>query len=239
MGTSKKDCYSGRMKQILFLASVLCFPGHWAHSVDKAKLPTQKKFSLEKLQKTYKNAASIEADLIQEVYKASLGQTKTSNGNIKLSKPNLVRWETLEPEASVLVSNGRKVFYFIPNARGKGKGQVNVSTANKLETQPLFRILTGTSPLGKEFTVEKQAEVESVAPGEKWTELVLRPRKKWGDIQQVQLKVDAKYLIRELTTETEIGNKTKITLQNQVLGAKLPPALFDFKPPADTEVLQN
>jgi outer membrane lipoprotein-sorting protein len=60
-----------------------------------------------------------------------------------------------------------------------------------------------------------------------------------GDIQAVQLKVDAKYLIRELITETETGNKTKITLQNQVLGAKLPPALFEFKPPADTEVLQN
>ena len=82
-------------------------------------------------------------------------------------------------------------------------------------------------------------DVDAVAAGEPWTELVLKPRKKMGDIQAVQLKVDAKYLIRELITETETGNKTKITLQNQVLGAKLPPALFEFKPPADTEVLQN
>ena len=71
------------------------------------------------------------------------------------------------------------------------------------------------------------------------SELVLKPQKRMGDIVTVRLKVDPKYLIRELITETETGNKTKITLQNQVLGAKLPPALFEFKPPADTEVLQN
>ncbi|MGZ3650479.1 MAG: outer membrane lipoprotein chaperone LolA [Bdellovibrionota bacterium] len=196
-------------------------------------------FSLARLQKSYKSSASLEADFLQEVYQASLGRTKTSKGSIKLSKPNLARWEIYEPEASVMVSNGHKLSYYTPDARGKGKGQVIERKATELEHQPLFRILTGNAPLDLEFKIEKNTEVDGTAEGEKWTELVLKPQKKISDIATVQLKVDSKYLIREMITESDTGNKTKITLQNQVLGAKLPPALFEFKPPADTEVLQN
>jgi outer membrane lipoprotein carrier protein len=204
-----------------------------------AKRKKEAAFSLERLQGSYRKNASLEADFLQEVYQASLGRTKTSKGSLKLSKPNLARWEIYEPEASVMVSNGHKLSYFTPDARGKGKGQVIERKAHELEKQPLFRILTGQSPLSQEFKLEKSSEVEGAETPEKWTELVLKPKKKMGDVVAVQLKVDSKYLIREMITESETGNKTKITLQNQVLGAKLPPALFEFKPPADTEVLQN
>lgn len=210
-----------------------------AFAVDKAKLPAKKAFSLEKLQRSYKKNASLEADFLQEVYQASLARTKTSKGTLKLSKPNLVRWEIHEPEASVLVSNGRKVFYYTPDARGKGKGQVIQKKTTELERQPLFRILTGSSPLHKEFKVVKMEEQPNLTSGDKWTQITLKPLKPMGDIEQVLLQVDGKYLIQELITENLSGNKTKITLQNQVLGAKLPPALFEFKPPADTEVLTN
>lgn len=202
---------------------------------EKAEMP---KFSLSKLQKSYKGMQSLEADILQEVYQASLGRTKTSKGNLKLSKPNFVRWEIEEP-ASVLVSNGSKLFYYVPDALGKGRGQVTISKANQLAKQPLFRILTGASSLAKEFKIEKESQVDGAKEGEKWTELVLTPQKKLNDIVKVALKVDSKYLIRELTTENESGNKTKISLQNQALGSKLPPALFDFKPPPGSEILQN
>ncbi len=210
-----------------------------AHAVDKAKVSTEKKISLDKLQNTYKNKASLESDFIQEVYQASLARFKTSKGNVRLSKPNFVRWEVAEPEASVMVSNGRKVSYFTPDARGKGKGQVIERAASELERQPLFRILTGNAPLNKEFTVVKQEKAESIIKGESLTELTLKPKKPMGDISQVRLQIDAKYLIRELNLENENGNKTKITLQNQNLGDKLPTALFDFKAPEGTEIIRN
>lgn len=222
------------MKILLFLITVFIIAPAYA-----AKKKRAGGFSLAKLQGAYKDSASLEADFLQEVYQASLGRTKSSKGSLKLSKPSSARWEIYEPEASVMVSNGRKLWYYTPDARGKGKGQVIERKSTELEHQPLFRILTGQSPLDKEFKVEKNEPVDGASPEEKWTELVLKPTKKMGDVATVQLKVDSKYLIRELITESTTGNKTKITLQNQVLGAKLPPALFEFKPPADTEVLQN
>ncbi len=222
---------------ILCAALILNFTS--SNSFAAAKPAKKNGFSLEKLQQSYKKAGSLEADFVQEVYQASLDRIKTSKGSLKLSKPSMVRWEFYEPDASILVSNGRKVFYFTPDARGKGKGQVIPRKASELEKQPLFRILTGTSPLKKEFKVLKEELVEPTGSKEKVTQLTLQPIKPMGDISLVLLRVNSKYLIQELITESETGNKTKITLQNQVLGAKLPPALFEFKPPADTEVLQN
>jgi outer membrane lipoprotein carrier protein len=236
MGAKEKRCYSGAMLKAFALFLLFAVP---AHAVDKSKISTVKKISLDKLQNTYKNKASLESDFIQEVYQASLARYKTSKGNIRLSKPSFVRWEVSEPEASVMVSNGRKVSYFNPDARGKGKGQVIERAASELERQPLFRILTGSAPLTKEFTIVKQEKMPGITKGETLTELTLKPKKSMGDISQVRLQVDAKYLIRELNLENENGNKTKITLQNQSLGDKLPTALFDFKAPEGTEIIRN
>ena len=220
------------MKMLLCLALLVSSP---ALAVEKASVT--KKLSLDKLQATYRDKASLEVDFIQEVFQASLARFKTSKGNLKLSKPNFVRWEIYEPEASVMVSNGRKVFYFTPDARGKGKGQVIERSAAELSRQPLFRLLTGSVPLSKEFTVEKEETTDGI--GGTLTHLTLKPKKSMGDIKSVLLQVDGKYLIRELNLENENGNKTKFTLQNQNLGDKLPAALFDFKPPPGTEVLKN
>jgi outer membrane lipoprotein carrier protein len=197
------------------------------------------KFSLLRLHNAYKNAGSLQADFVQEVYQASLARTKTSKGSLRLAKPNLVRWEIYEPEASVMVSDGSRLFYFTPDARGKGKGQVIVHKARDLTQQPLFRILTGTASLQKEFTVEKEQKTAALPGQEALTEVVLRPKKQMDDLQDVVLKVNAKYLIAELILETQSGNKTKITLQNQTLGAKLPAQIFAFKPPPGTEEVRN
>lgn len=224
------------MQKVLLLLLFSALP---AQAIDKTKISPVKKISLEKLQETYKSKNSLEADFIQEVYQASLARTKSSKGNLRLSKPNFVRWEVAEPEASVMVSNGRKVSYFTPDARGKGKGQVLERSASELERQPIFRILTGNAPLTKEFTITKEEKISPIAKGGALTELTLKPKKPMGDVSEVRLQIDAKYLIRELNLENENGNKTKITLQNQNLGDKLPTALFDFKAPEGTEVIRN
>lgn len=222
-----------------------------ADAANKAKLDASKKFSLAKIQQKYKKAGSLEADFVQEVYQATLARTKTSKGNFKISKPNFVRWEIYEPEASLMVSNGRKLFYFTPDARGKGKGQVIERKGKELEKQPLFRILSGLAPLDKEFHLEKveknsglvsESETDSTKALTKEieaTSVKLKPKSSMGDLSFVTLRLNGKSQIEEILLEHESGNKTKITLQNQALGAKFPPELFEFKPPPETEVLKN
>lgn len=227
----------------VFLFTLLVCSGYapYAHAIDKSKIAAKKNISLSKLQSKYKNTQSLQADMIQEVYQAALARTKTSKGSITLSKPNFVKWEITEPEANVMVSNGRKLWYYTPDAGGKNKGQVIVRKSAELEKQPIFRILSGAAALDKEFKIISQQEsTDSTVQGERsWMEIRLKPKKSMGDLSEVKLSISSKYLISELVIENMSGNKTKITLQNQALGAKLPPVLFDFKPPQGTEVIKN
>lgn len=212
-----------------------------AHAIDRGKISVKKKFSLAKLQSKYKAAASLQADLVQEVYQAALARTKTSKGSLMLAKPNLVKWEITEPEANVMVSNGRRLWYYTPDAGGKNKGQVIIRKSAELERQPIFRILSGAASLSKEFNVVSQVDISAkgLQGVSDWMEITLKPKKSMGDLAGAKLKVSSKYLISELIIENLSGNKTKITLQNQSLGAKLPSVLFDFKPPQGTEVIKN
>jgi outer membrane lipoprotein carrier protein len=223
---------------------ILCALGvslsiHSAIAVEKAKVSKEKPISLSKIHQKYKKAGSVEAEFTQEVYQATLARTKTSKGSFKISKPNFVRWETYEPEASLMVSNGRKLFYYNPDARGKGKGQVIERKGSEIQKQPLFQILAGLAPLEKQFTVEKTEPHTGLTKEIEGTTIRLKPKSAMGDLEAVVLKIDKKSQIQEILLENQSGNKTKITLQNQLLGAKFPPELFDFKPPPETEVLKN
>lgn len=227
---------------LLLLVAVFCFTGTFCPEIADAKKLQKKtqKFSLSALQRTYQKTESLEADFIQEVYQASLARTKTSQGALKLSKPSLLRWEIYEPEASIMVSNGRRVWYYTPDAGGKGKGQVVERKSQELQKQPLFRILTGAAKLNAEFTVlSLQEKKEALSKDSIWVTVELKPKQSMGDLAKATLKVNPKYLITEIIIENQSGNTTKITLQNQHLGAKLPPALFDFKPPEGTEILRQ
>lgn len=210
-----------------------------AHALaPEAKAP---KVSLAKLQISYRDAATLRADFVQEVFQATLARTKTSTGEIYLKKPNLFRWEVKEPEASHTVSDGKKLHYFTPNAGAKGKGQVIVRPSRDLTRQPLFQILTGTTALQEEFLVLKSERIDGIVAGESETRLTLQPKKSthWQEVDEIALTVSSKYLISEINILHTSGNKTRIRLQNQTLGSKLSPKLFHFSAPQGAEVIQN
>lgn len=187
----------------------------------------------QKIQNKYQKVASFEASITQEVYQAALGRTKTSTGSLQLQKPNLIRWETHEPETNILVSNGSRLWYFTPAVDPKGKGQVIQRPASTVKNQPLYRILTGTASLDTEFTMLKEATHDGL------TELTMKPIKTMGEVRQIKLSVNKDYEIVELLLQNAGENTTRIRLQNTKLGGKFPPNLFDFKPPPGVDLIKE
>ena len=80
--------------------------------------------------------------------------------------------------------------------------------------------------------------VENIKEGHD-TKITLKPKHKLGELTELHLVINDKYLITEMFLKNESGNTTKISLLNQQLGAKLPPVLFDFIPPPGTEIIKN
>lgn len=188
------------------------------------------------VEKKYREAGSLDADFVQEIYQAALARTKTSKGSLRLMKPNLMRWEIYEPEPSLMVSNGRKLWYYNPKA-GK-KGQVIERSAANLKQQPLFLILTGQSAITDSYEIEKTEEIQGIVKGKALTKFTLKPKKADSELVHVILTVQPSSLISELILENQGGNTTKISLQKQTLGDKLPAALFNFKPPQEAEIIK-
>ena len=199
---------------------------------DSAKKPPS--FKLTKLESVYKDAGSLEFDFVQEVFQELLARTSTSTGHIQLSKPHFLLWKTDQPERSVLVSDGKKVHYYTPEAGVDNKGQVMVQPLGFLTRHPLYQILAGRVPMTKQF---RQDKVES--RGKAGFLLTLVPRKRMADLTTVELKISPKYRITEMKLNRSSGNWTRFTLKNIELGAKLPTKLFRFVAPSGTEIVES
>jgi outer membrane lipoprotein carrier protein len=216
-------------KAILIFSLLSCFSAWGKAPIKKSKV-AKSSFSLSHFAEKYRAAKTLEADFTQEVYQATLAKIKTSSGTIALSKPNRIRWETHQPEKSVMVSNGRKLWFYNPNQGAKG--QVIEHSATYMKSQPLFRLLSGEGKLEEEF------QLINAKPLENGFDFSLKPRRPSGDLERVQILTDRNYLISMIILNNRSGNKTKISLQNLGLDSKLLSVLFDFTPPPDAEIVK-
>src|SRR5262249_9142250 len=117
---------------------------------EKKHSPAEKTSALQETQKKYKDVKTLTAEFSQKKTNLALGTTKESAGRIFMKRPNLFRWQTEEPEASILVSNGKKIWYYTPPFREGEKGQVMVRHASD-QSKLAVDLLSGQFDLKKDF----------------------------------------------------------------------------------------
>lgn len=195
---------------------------------------TTQPFDIDKLEEKYQNAKSFQADFRQEAFQITRARTKSSRGRLMMRKPHLIRWETHEPNKNVLVTNGDRLWHYTPALSKSGKGQVKIQPAKQIRDHQLVKILSGSSKLKASFVIKK----EKLSDGK--VLLLLTPKRRLGELKLLKLKVNPEtHLIREARMEYASGNHTTIYLQNISLSDNLPASLFDFTPPAGTEIIKQ
>lgn len=181
------------------------------------------------VQSTYKNVKTLTAEFTQQLKNVALGTTKESSGRIFIKRPEMFRWETHQPEQSILVSNGKKVWYYTAPFRKGEKGQVMTKRAADVQSRLAIDLLAGTINTEKDFKVKRLAD----------DQIELIPLKAAGDIERVQLYIEKPTkLVYKLVLFTKSGNQTALTLKNVTLGPNLSDTMFNFIPPANTEEIQ-
>lgn len=213
-----------------FLCSVLLCLSISANAKNSAK----KNDRLDEMRAKYKNVKSLTAEFEQKIKNAALGSTKESSGRIYIKRPNMFRWETHEPQASILVGNGRKVWFYTPPFREDEKGQVMAKKAADVQSRLAIDLLSGQAALSKSFKIkELKNGVFDLVP--------LKPS---GDIAHIALFLEkSTNLVYKLTLYTITGNETELTLKKLTLGTKpgevsLADSMFNFTPPPNTEEIQ-
>ena len=183
---------------------------------------------LQEVQVLYQKSAGIQAQFTQSTEIKATRQTKKAQGRIWIKRPGKLRWETLEPDPNILVSDGKVYWFYTPPFDTGERGQVIIRKKSQVQTQFLKGLLSGTFDFGK----------GSVAVTEKAKNIfLLKPKAGTaGDVSIAEVEIEsAKKMISRVTLTHTSGNTTRIELQEISLVSKLEDSLFRFNIDKNTD----
>ena len=183
------------------------------------------------LQLRYQGIRDFSADFVQ-TYRGGVLRTQTSErGTVVIKKPGRMRWIYASPERKEFVSDGQKLYSYLPQDR-----QVIVSALppdDQATTPALF--LTGNGNIPRDFTASYGS---SPAPGV--VTLQLTPRRPEPEYQHLMVTLDATTLqIRVLTTRDLQGGDSTLTFTNLKENTGISDKAFAFRIPRGVDVIAN
>lgn len=165
---------------------------------------------------------SMKANFKQTVYNENKVEIQSASGNMEYKKPNMFRWQIEKPDASLLVTNGQKLWNY-----DVGLEQVTVQkyTADKQVT-PVSFILDDASKISVNFVVSKP-----VASCYK-----LDPKQDNPNFVNVVVCFNSK-LISLVRVVDHLGQTSVFDFSNMQNNPQIANSRFNFTPPAGVDVM--
>lgn len=185
------------------------------------------------LQKKYEAVHGFSANFTHTYTGGLLNKTVTEHGHVDIRKPGLMRWDYASPHHKLFISDGTKIYSYIPADR-----QVIISSvppANQASVPTLF--LAGKGSLTQDFT--PSLVTWPGAPPRTWA-LKLIPKRHQDDYDWLVLVVERQSLrLRMLVSHDAEGGTSTITFTDLKENVDLPDRLFTFKIPRGVDVLPD
>lgn len=214
---------------LAILTVMLAAPSHPGRAAQAKSADTLAK----ELQQRYDKVHDFSADFLQTYRGGVLRQTATERGRLIVKKPGKMRWEYRDPERKLFVSDGRKLYSYVPEDR-----QVVVSDVpddDHATTPALF--LAGKGNLTRDFTVSYE-KADDAPSGT--TVLKLSPRKTEPEYNWLMLAIDPATLqIRMLITVDAQGGRSTFSLSNLKENVGVADNEFAFSIPRGVEVITD
>jgi outer membrane lipoprotein carrier protein len=185
-----------------------------------------------RLQVRYDAIKDFTADFTQTYEGGVLRRKTTEAGTLLVKKPGRMRWEYKTPEEKLFVSDGRKLYAWVPADR-----QVTVSalpTDDAPATPVLF--LLGRGQLTRDFTPSIATAIAGAPPGS--LALTLVPKTTVPDYDRLTLVVDKATLgLRMLVARDSQGGTSTFVFSKLKENVGLPDARFSFTIPRGADVV--
>jgi outer membrane lipoprotein carrier protein len=181
------------------------------------------------LQQKYDQVKDFTADFTHTYEGGVLKKKTTERGTVQVKKPGRMRWEYMQPEKKTFVSDGRRIYSYVP--ADKQVIQSAVPSDDDATTAVLF--LAGKGNLLRDFDA-----VFADAPAPGTVALRLNPKKKQRDYDWLVLTVDrASMQIRGLTAADQQGGRSSFQFANFKENTGLADRVFEFKIPKGADVI--
>jgi outer membrane lipoprotein carrier protein len=181
------------------------------------------------LQEKYDRVRDFTADFTHNYEGGVLKKTLSERGSVEVKKPGRMRWDYSSPEKKLFVSDGRKIYSYVP--ADKQVILSSVPSDDQATTAVLF--LAGKGNVTRDFNV-------SYGPGGTADTWVLRldPKLRQRDYDWLILVVDRHSLqIRALTAADQQGGKSTFQFTNFRENTGLADSRFTFKIPRGVDVI--
>ncbi len=185
------------------------------------------------LQKKYDTIRDFTADFSHTYTGGVLRKQLTERGRLMVKKPGRMRWEYTTPDKKTFVSDGAKLYAYLPADR-----QVIVSTVPRdgQTTPALF--LAGQGDLVRDFTVSDAPPPQGALAGMRALKLV--PRTPQPDFETLTLAVDPTTLaLRGLESVDTQGGVSSFLLTNVKENLGLSDREFSFAMPRGVDIVTD
>lgn len=183
------------------------------------------------LQQRYDKVRDFSADFVHTYRGGALRQQATERGVMAVKKPGKMRWDYSSPEKKRFVSDGVKIYSYIPQDR-----QVIVSNVPKVdEATTAVMFLAGKGDVIRDFA-------PSFTQGGPSGTLALKlvPKRAERDYDSLVLFLDPTTLqIRALTTTDRQGGESTFTFNNMKENQGLSDKEFAFRIPRGVDVITD
>lgn len=186
------------------------------------------------IQQKYAAISDFSADFTHRYEGGVLRKQITERGHVLIKKPGRMRWEYTSPEQKLFVSDGVKVYSYIPADK-----QVIVSSVprdDQATTPVLF--LAGKGDVTRDFTPSIADLPAGYPAGSRALKLV--PKASQKDYDWLMLIVDpATFAFRGLVTVDAQGGKSSFFFTNLKENVHLTDKEFAFKIPRGVDVVSQ
>ena len=183
------------------------------------------------LQQRYQGIKDFSADFVHS-YRGGVLKTQTQeHGKVTVKKPSRMHWTYTAPEKKEFVSDGVKIYSYIPQDR-----QVIVSSVppdDEARTPAMF--LAGKGDIVRDFAA---TYVDPTVPGA--VSLKLTPRRNEPDYEYLVVAIDpASLQIRALTTRDRQGGDSTLIFSNLKENQRISDKEFAFRIPRGVDVITD
>lgn len=192
---------------------------------------------VKQLQARYEKTKDLQADFTQKTTIEGFERPIKSSGKVYIKKPGRLRWSYLDPSVEEIYVHRDDVKVYVPEHKQVLVGKLTQMAASKAPLE----LLLGAAKLEESFDIEPTPGKGRGMGGIRL--LTLLPKAQGGEegraLQRIVLEVFPKtYFIRTVTLHETSGNVASFEFSSLQSNLGLGDALFDFKLPADVEVVK-
>ncbi len=198
-----------------------------------AENPADADAYVQQFESSYRDVKSLRAAFIQTY---TLGGTpRIESGSVFFARGGLMRWDYLRPMEKLFVSDGKEVQFYVPEEHQLTRTPVKLSGDYRIP----FELLLTRLNLRRVFArVEMADSALEHEPGDH----VLRgfPKKEFaGDYTDVLIELSPQFDIRRLVVDYPDHGRMEFEFEHIERNPSFSPSLFEFQPPAGTEIINQ